>query len=517
MVVGYSCQRNECDNLSGSRRKKLAYNTITSLVLQLTSVASGFIVPRFILGAFGSNVNGLVNSISQFLGVITLLDLGVGAVVQSSLYKPLANKDYTTISKIFVSANKFFKKLAMILLIYVVLLMAFYPFMVNNKFGYIYTVTLIGSICISSFAQYYFGIVNSLLLSADQKGYIQYTAQIVAIVFNTAACVLLIKAGCSIQIVKLSTSLIFLCRPLFLNWYVKKHYELNIKITYNEEPIKQKWNGMAQHFASYVLNGTDNIVLTIFSTLANVSIYSVYNIVIIGVKNALLSMTNGFQSLIGEMLAKKESEKLNQFFGYVEWILHTGTTLIFGCTGVLLVSFVRVYTSGIDDADYIQPLFAVLITLANAGHCLRLPYNILILAAGHYKQTQSNYIIAMIMNIVISIATVKLWGLIGVAIGTLIAMSYQTVWMAWYDSKNIINWPFKTFLKQCGVDAITVIIASLATFKIPLLSVSYHAWFIQAIEVFAIWCVIVLINNLIFYKDKLSAAFAKISGKLKRA
>ena len=85
-------------------------------------------------------------------------------------------------------------------------------------------------------------------------------------------------------------------------------------------------------------------------------------------------------------------------------------------------------------------------------------------------------------------------------------MFYQTVWMAWYDSKNIINWPFKTFLKQCGVDAITVIIASLATFKIPLLSVSYHAWFIQAIEVFAIWCVIVLIINLIFYKDKLSAA-----------
>ena len=76
----------------------------------------------------------------------------------------------------------------------------------------------------------------------------------------------------------------------------------------------------------------------------------------------------------------------------------------------MIVDFVRVYTYGINDADYIQPLFAVLITIANAGHCLRLPYNILILAAGHYKQTQSNYIIAMILNIVVSIATVKMWG-----------------------------------------------------------------------------------------------------------
>ncbi|WP_302338064.1 lipopolysaccharide biosynthesis protein [uncultured Ruminococcus sp.] len=495
------------------RGKKLALNTITSLILQLVTVVCGFILPRLILESFGSDVNGLVNSITQFLGVITLLDLGVGAVVQSALYKPLTEKDTDMISKIYVSANKFFRRLAEILLVYVVLLMIFYPLIVNKSFGHMYTALLIAAICISSFAQYYFGIVNSLLLNADQRGYIQYTAQIITLILNTIACYIVIKLGASIQIVKLTTSLIFLIRPFFLVLYVKKHYSINRKITYTEEPIKQKWNGMAQHFASYVLSGTDNIVLTLFSTLANVSIYSVYNIVIIGVKNALLSMTNGFQSLIGEMLAKKETEKLNNFFGYVEWILHTGTTLIFGCTGVLLVNFVRVYTNGINDADYIQPLFAVLITVANAGHCLRLPYNILILAAGHYKQTQSNYIVAMILNIVISIATVKIWGLIGVSIGTLVAMAYQTVWMARYDSKNIICWPFKNFLKQCGVDVITVLIASLVTFKIPMLSVSYISWFLLALEIFAIWLVIAVLANIVFYRERVSSMFKRIKGR----
>ena len=492
------------------RGKKLALNTITSLVLQVVSVICGFILPRLILESFGSDVNGLVNSITQFLGVITLLDLGVGAVVQSALYKPLADNDTNMISKIYVSANKFFRRLAEILLVYVVLLMIFYPMLVNKSFGHMYTALLIAAICISSFAQYYFGIVNSLLLNADQRGYIQYVAQIITLILNTFACYIIIKLGGSIQIVKLTTSLIFLLRPLFLVFYVKKHYSIDKKITYTEEPIKQKWNGMAQHFASYVLNGTDNIVLTMFSTLGNVSIYSVYNVVIIGVKNALLSVTNGFQSLIGEMLAKKETMKLNAFFGFVEWFLHTGTTLVFGCTGVLIVDFVRVYTYGINDADYIQPLFAVLITIANAGHCLRLPYNILILAAGHYKQTQSNYIIAMILNIVVSIATVKMWGLVGVAIGTLIAMAYQTVWMAKYDSKNIICWPFKNFLKQCGVDAITVIIASLATFKTPMLSVSYVSWFLLAIEAFGIWLIISIVINTIFYRERVLSIFIRV-------
>ena len=63
--------------MSNSRGKKLALNTVTSLLLQIISVLSGFILPRLILGAFGTNVNGLVNSIAQFLGVITLLDLAL--------------------------------------------------------------------------------------------------------------------------------------------------------------------------------------------------------------------------------------------------------------------------------------------------------------------------------------------------------------------------------------------------------------------------------------------------------
>lgn len=72
-----------------------------------------------------------------------------------------------------------------------------------------YTALLIAAICISSFAQYYFGIVNSLLLNADQRGYIQYVAQIITLILNTFACYIIIKLGASIQIVKLTTSLIF--------------------------------------------------------------------------------------------------------------------------------------------------------------------------------------------------------------------------------------------------------------------------------------------------------------------
>lgn len=487
------------------RKKLLAKNTAASLLSQITALVCGFILPRLFLEYFGSEVNGLVNSITQFLGVISFLELGVGAVVQSSLYKPLAEGDKQQVSRVMVSADRFFRRLAQILLGYVLLLVTVYPLIANQSFGYLYTATLIAAISISSFAQYYFGIVNSLLLNADQRGYIQYNAQTITIVLNTVVCVFMIKLGGSVQLVKLTTSLIYLARPLALRIYVNRRYQIDWKIQYDGEPIQQKWNGVAQHIAAVVLDGTDTIVLTLLSTLSNVSIYSIYFMVIKGVKTLFLSMTNGIQSLLGELWARQELEELRKTFGWTEWCIHTGTTFVFSCTAALIVPFVRVYTAGINDANYIQPAFAILLTLANAMHCLRLPYNIMVLAAGHYKQTQKNYIVAATINIVLSVLTVKAWGLIGVAIGTFAAMAYQTVWLAIYDSKHFVSWPMKSVIKQFAVDGITAVFIVVISGMLTMHSVTYLSWIMLAIVTALLAVIITAFLNFIVYKEKMMA------------
>lgn len=62
------------------------------------------------------------------------------------------------------------------------------------------------------------------------------------------------------------------------------------------------------------------------------------------------------------------------FYAYLEWLLHTVTVFVFSYAEILLVPFVKVYTNGITDANYIVPIFTVLISLANASYCLRLLY-----------------------------------------------------------------------------------------------------------------------------------------------
>ena len=149
------------------RNKKLAWNTISGLLLQVTTVLCGFVLPRAILNRFGSDVNGLLNSIAQFLQMIAFLELGVGAVVQSALYRPLAEGDSAKISEVLSSGNNFFRKLGSILVVYVAALVVVFPLFVDDKFGFAYDAALILSMSISHFAQYYFGIVDKLLLKAD--------------------------------------------------------------------------------------------------------------------------------------------------------------------------------------------------------------------------------------------------------------------------------------------------------------------------------------------------------------
>ena len=108
-------------------KKRLMYNTVTSLLLQVVTVICGFITPRLFLSEYGSEVNGLVQSVTQFLGVISFLELGVGQVIQSALYKPLAKSDSNSVDCVLASGGKFFRRIAYILLAYIAVLVFVYP------------------------------------------------------------------------------------------------------------------------------------------------------------------------------------------------------------------------------------------------------------------------------------------------------------------------------------------------------------------------------------------------------
>ena len=485
-----------------SRKKKLMFTSISSLVNQIITIISGLILPKLYLSFYGSEVNGLVSSITAFLGFISFAELGVGAVVQSTLYKPLAEKDNDQVSRIVISSERFFHKVGVALVLYICVLIVVYPRIVNNTFDFWFTASLILVISISLFAQYFISMTYKLLLNADQMGYIQTSLHIMALVISTASCVVLVKTGATIQTVRLISSLIFLIQPIGLLLYVKKNYRLNKKLVLTQEPIKQKWNGLTQHISAVVLDKTDVVVLTMFSTLISVSIYHIYYMVVSGVQNIMTSLTSGFQAMLGNMYAKNEKRTLNNEYSFFEWGVHSFTVFLYSCVYILIIPFVLVYTKGIADANYDIPIFAMLITSAFAFMCIRIPYQTMTKAAGHYKQTQNSALIEVAINIVLSVVLVFNYDLLGVAIGTLAAMIYRTIYFAVYLSKHILNRPMHFFIKHLAVDILAISIALLCCSFLNLQKLTFFAWVKMAALVVAIVLVVDIAINMLFYREE---------------
>ena len=479
--------------------RKLIYNTVTSLILQLVTLISGFILPRLLLSCYGTEVNGVVQSITQFLGVINLAEMGIGQVIHSVLYRPLATNNNVLISKIVASGQRYYEKIAVILLVYIGLLILVYPIFIGYSLDWVFTTTLILSMSVSLVSQYLLGNNDRTLLSADQKSYILNTIQIALTFVNIFATVFLTKNGFSIQFVKLASSVIFLIKPILGRIYINKYYTIDRKIKYDDEPIKDKWSGAAQYFMAFVLDGTDNIVLTLFSSLQTVSIYSVYYMVISGIRMLHQSLTAGMQSYMGNLWAVQNKEKIENDYSLIEFGIHTMDVFLFGCTAILIVPFVKVYTFGIVDANYNQPVFAVLLTLAYLVTCLKTTYNIVILAAGHFRQTQICHVVAATLNVGISIIFVWRMGLVGVAIGTLVAMTYQMIWMGIYVSKHLLQRSLLTLFKRIVVDVACLYLIFVSTAWIDLPSINYGSWVWMAIKVALIAFIDIMILSLIFY------------------
>ena len=499
-----------------NRSKKGFLNTFSHLLDQAVTAVCGFIVPKLVLEAFGSEVNGLVSSITHFLGIIALMESGFGSVAKTAFYKPLAEHDKKGVSSVFNATESFFRKIALIFLGYCVLLSFVFPFIKESNFDYFFTMTLVLVLGIKSFMQYYFGVSYTLLFNADQCGYVSGLLQTTAIILNAVLTVILLKLGAGIHIVKLVSAAVFLTKPIVMNIYGKKKYELDRRIPKSQKSLSQKWDNLGQSIALYVHTKTDSVLITLFLNFSEVSVYSVYSLVTTSLSAIITAISSGFVSGLGNMYAKNEKESFDKVFSLYEFINTTVSFLFYTIAFVLIIPFVKIYTANITDVDYIRPLFGGVIIVSELLYCLRLPYYYMITNARHYKQIKTGAYVEAGLNIGLSLILINFLGITGLAIGTCIAMLFRTVQIAVYCSKNIIKRSSLMVLKRVAVNllavACSVAISKFITFEAS----NFITLFIYAIIIGMISLIIFGTVNFVFFKDDFKVLFSKIKSVISR-
>ncbi|MBQ0026115.1 MAG: polysaccharide biosynthesis C-terminal domain-containing protein [Lachnospiraceae bacterium] len=501
----------------GTRTDRAKINILTSLIYQAVALMCGLIVPRLLIGTYGSEVNGAVSSITTFLSYIVLMEAGIGALSRSVLYKALAEKNQEDLEGIVYETKSFFRKVAYVFAAYVLLLAAAFKWISNaDALDFWVSFGLVIVIAISTFAEYFIGVTYSILIKADQQEYITLVLRAISIFLNMIVVVILVKAGCSILTVKLASGIVYGIRPVIIAIYTKKKYHLeNIKPS-GKKYLTQKKTALGQHIAWTLHNNTDVAVLTIFQNLALVSVYAVYNMITTKVQELVQAFTGTMEPIFGDYYSRGDKKALNKTFEYYETFVSLISVVLFTCVSILIAPFVTIYTRDISDVNYIYPTFGIILASASLIFNLRSPYNDLVVAAGHFRETRMAAYGEAAINIVLSIIFVFKYGLLGVAIGTAIATFYRMVFFAIYLSKNIIERPIGLFIKRCLVNGITYAALVIAGTKIVggFAIDGYLTWIIAGAASCIGAAVITLAVNYVFYKDDVTEiikrAFKKI-------
>lgn len=495
------------------RTKKAIVNTLAGLSYEVVALVCGMILPRLILSAFGSSYNGITNSIAQFLSCIALLRSGIGGVTRAALYKPLAEGDNLAYSRILRATEIFMRKIAGIFIGFLVVFACIYPVFVNDEFDWLFSSSLVLILGISTFAEYYYGFTFQMILNADQRQCVTSFVQIFTTILNTIVACILIKAGCGIHLVKLGSALVFALNPLFINFYTHKKYNIIRNVEPDNMALGQRWDAFAHQVANFVHSNTDIMVLTVLANIRTVSVYSVYYLVIGGMQRLIRNATPGMAAAFGDMMAKGEKEILEKNFRIFELVIYTISTILYTVTGVMIVSFVMLYTKGVTDANYFQPLFGTLITVAAFFSAARNPYQHVVEAAGHYRQTRNGAFFEAGLNIVISVIAVFRLGLVGVAIGTVAATVFRTFQYALYLSKNIIPRKNTNFYLHLAVSAgVAAAVSLIHSLYPPIPMHNYLYWVGDACIVGVITVALTMVTNVIFFRQDCAALMKKVMG-----
>lgn len=489
------------------RGKQALLNIIATMFELVIVTITGFVVPNYIIRTYGSSVNGLVTSITQFLGYISLIESGIGSIGRASLYKPLAEKNQSQLNSNIKALENFYRKIAYIFILYVLILSFLFPILTNENFDWGYIVTLIVILAFSTFIQYYFGITSQTLIQADQKKHVPSVLQSITLILNMFITIALIEFGASIFIVKIGSAFAYAIRPMILFGYAKKYYKIDKSAKPCSEVLKQRWDGLAHHVAFFIHKNTDIVILTILSSLKDVSVYSVYSLAASGCSKVVNIFSSNFEPAFGNMIAKGEKEVLKSRVNLCS-VLTTQITVVIFSTAIIVISpFITLYTRVITDVDYLRPAFGAIILIAEAFYCIRMPYQSVAYANGHFKQTRNGAIVEAILNIVISIFFVFLYGLVGVAIGTLLSMVFRTCQYIWYYHTKLIKekdgWFFE--IKKLLVSVIEIILIFIISYFMPTINSSgYLEWIVEACLIGITCSLCILLLSLVFYKKELS-------------
>lgn len=440
------------NNDATSRTKNSVYNMIASILANSLSIIIGLIARIFFIKYLGNEYLGLNGLFSNIISMLSIVELGMGSTIIYNLYKPIANNDIDTIKSLMKFYKKSYHLIGAVVLVLGIILIPFLPSIIGNS-AIPVNQTIIYLLFLADSVFSYFLSYKRSMLYAQQKDYVvQYINVFYLITLNVVQIIILMITK-NYYLYLLIKILFRIVENVIINIIANKMYpylrddqvkplEKNI-----QKDIFKKIKALFFHqIGSFVINGTDNIIISKYIGIAVVGLYSNYYMIINAVRTVTKQIISATTPSIGNLLVTESQDKQYSVFKKIRFANFWIACVCGVCIYILMEPFITIWIG----KEYILDNIVLLVLSINFFQkTMRDTYGSFKNAAGIFYEDRFVPIIESIINIIVSIILVKKIGLPGVFIGTIV--SGLVLWLYSYPIlvyKKIFNRNYLQYLKE---------------------------------------------------------------------
>ena len=480
---------------------RIKYNLVSGIIYQVVLIVLSFLLPRLYLENFGSEVNGVLSTIKQIFVYMFLLESGVGLATTQALYKPVAEKNYCKVSSIISATHSYYCKIGYIYAAIVLLIATVYAFIVPTSIEPAVIFGIVVLTALPALFSYFVQAKYRILLEVDGRKYVITNSETVLQLLSNIGKILVLILSNSLILIQLVYCILYLFQLAYVFIHAKRRYKwLDTKAEPDFEAISQRKSVLVHQVSSMVFNNTDVLLLSFLTDFKVVSIYTIYNIFFSQVQTFITSIISGFSFALGQMFHINR-DKFLKVYNVYETFYIMATFIIYTLMAVFLLPLIQIYTSGIDDANYTNVYLVILFVIMNLLSNGKLPSNHVLEFSEKFEETRPHAIVEMIINIVVSVVAILIWGICGAILGTIVALLYRGAMMIYYSNKKVLNRSVFNTYKLWLVNGAVFAVIMLVFFVDSFCGLSFLNLLIKGI-IHTLWIVPLYIAiNFIFFKE----------------
>lgn len=427
-------------------------NSLTAIISNLIIFFIAFIAQAIFIRILGAEYLGLNGLFSNIITILSIFELGIGNAIVFNLYKPIAENDTEKINSLMSFYKRAYNMIAFLIFIFGILLMPFLKYIVGD-ISIDINIYLVYFLFILSTVSSYLMIYKRNLIIATQRNYIINIVHMIYLIilnFSQLLILFLTKNYYLYLIIKIALQFV----ENFVITYIASKLYPNINIfnakkldKETEEDIFNRVKALVFHkVGTVIINGTDNILISHFLGIIQVGLYSNYYTVINAINMIFSQVISSTTASVGNLLITESKDKIFDTFKKIRFLNFWIACFTGVCLLVLLQPFISIWVG----EQYLLEFSVVCVLVFNYYQkMMRNSYSTFKDSGGIWIEDRYVPLIESILNIFFSILFLKLFGLVGVFIGTI--FSGLALWLYSYPKfvyKNLFGRKYKDYFKE---------------------------------------------------------------------